>query len=115
LHLLEIARSFLKFTSCQSCKQSILHSVTANIVCLFKLLKSSSISLKFYHKNPIRKAKRDLDRIKIEAEQKVATAQAEARALALQREAITSNLIKLRVTRRSGLLSENGTAIFRRP
>jgi len=42
------------------------------------------------------KAKRDLDRIKIEAEQKVATAQAEARALALQREAITSNLIELR-------------------
>ena len=42
------------------------------------------------------KAKRDLDRIKIEAEQKVATAQAEARALALQREAITPNLIELR-------------------
>ncbi len=42
------------------------------------------------------KAKRDLDRVKIEAEQKVATAQAEARALALQREAITSNLIELR-------------------
>jgi regulator of protease activity HflC (stomatin/prohibitin superfamily) len=42
------------------------------------------------------KAKRDLDRIKIEAEQKVATAQAEARALALQREAITANLIELR-------------------
>jgi hypothetical protein len=42
------------------------------------------------------KAKRDLDRIKIEAEQKVATAHAEARALALQREAITSNLIELR-------------------
>lgn len=42
------------------------------------------------------KAKRDLDRIRIEAEQKVATAQAEARALTLQREAITSNLLELR-------------------
>jgi regulator of protease activity HflC (stomatin/prohibitin superfamily) len=42
------------------------------------------------------KAKRDLDRIRIEAEQKVATAQAEARSLSLQRDAITSNLIELR-------------------
>jgi regulator of protease activity HflC (stomatin/prohibitin superfamily) len=42
------------------------------------------------------KAKRDLDRIKIEAEQKIATAQAEARSLTLQRDAITSNLIELR-------------------
>jgi len=42
------------------------------------------------------KAKRDLDRIRIEAEQKVATARAEATALTLQREAITPNLIELR-------------------
>jgi len=42
------------------------------------------------------KAKRDLDRIRIEAEQKIATAQAEARSLMLQREAITTNLIELR-------------------
>ncbi len=42
------------------------------------------------------KARRDLERIKIEAEQKIATAQAEARSLALQRDAITSNLIELR-------------------
>lgn len=42
------------------------------------------------------KAKRDLDRIRIEAEQKIATAQAEARSLALQRDAITPNLIELR-------------------
>jgi regulator of protease activity HflC (stomatin/prohibitin superfamily) len=42
------------------------------------------------------KAKRDLDRIRIEAEQKIATAQAEARSLALQKEAITTNLIELR-------------------
>ncbi|UPT75254.1 MAG: prohibitin family protein [Elusimicrobiota bacterium] len=35
------------------------------------------------------KAKRDLDRIKIEAEQKIATARAEAESLKMQREAIT--------------------------
>ena len=42
------------------------------------------------------KAQRDLERIKIEAEQKIATAQAEAKSLALQRDAITTNLIELR-------------------
>ncbi|MDX6771216.1 MAG: prohibitin family protein [Elusimicrobiota bacterium] len=42
------------------------------------------------------KAKRDLDRIKIEAEQKVATARAEAESLRMQREAITPGLIQLR-------------------
>jgi regulator of protease activity HflC (stomatin/prohibitin superfamily) len=44
------------------------------------------------------KARRDLERIKIEAEQKVATARAEATSLTLQRDAITSNLIELRRT-----------------
>jgi regulator of protease activity HflC (stomatin/prohibitin superfamily) len=42
------------------------------------------------------KAKRDLDRIKIEAEQKIANARAEAEGLRMQREAITPNLIELR-------------------
>lgn len=42
------------------------------------------------------KAKRDLDRIKIEAEQKVAQARAEAEGLRLQREAITAQLLELR-------------------
>jgi regulator of protease activity HflC (stomatin/prohibitin superfamily) len=42
------------------------------------------------------KARRDLDRIKIEAEQKIAQARAEAQSLAMQREAITANLIELR-------------------
>lgn len=42
------------------------------------------------------KAKRDLDRIRIEAEQKLAGARAEAEGLKLQREAITPNLIELR-------------------
>jgi regulator of protease activity HflC (stomatin/prohibitin superfamily) len=44
------------------------------------------------------KARRDLDRIKIEAEQKIATARAEATSLTLQRDAITMNLIELRRT-----------------
>jgi len=42
------------------------------------------------------KAKRDLDRIKVEAEQKVTAAQAEAEALRLQRANISSDLIELR-------------------
>ncbi|MBI2069173.1 MAG: prohibitin family protein [Elusimicrobia bacterium] len=42
------------------------------------------------------KAKRDLDRIKVEAEQKIATARAEAESLKMQRDAITSQLIQLR-------------------
>ncbi len=42
------------------------------------------------------KAKRDLDRIKIEAQQKVTAAQAEAESLRLQRANISSDLIELR-------------------
>lgn len=42
------------------------------------------------------KAKRDLDRIKIEADQKVATARAEAEGLRAQKQEITPDLIKLR-------------------
>lgn len=42
------------------------------------------------------KAKRDLDRIKIEADQKIASAHAEAEALKMQKEAISANLIQLR-------------------
>lgn len=42
------------------------------------------------------KAKRDLDRVKIEAEQKVASAKAEAEGLRMQKEAITPQLIELR-------------------
>ncbi len=42
------------------------------------------------------KAQRDLDRIKIEAQQKVAAAQAEAEALRLQRHNITPDLVELR-------------------
>lgn len=42
------------------------------------------------------KARRDLDRVKIEAEQKIATARAEAESLRMQKEAITPQLIELR-------------------
>ncbi len=42
------------------------------------------------------KAQRDLERVKIEAEQKVASARAEAEALRLQKENITPNLVELR-------------------
>lgn len=42
------------------------------------------------------KAQRDLDRIKIEAEQKVASARAEAESLRLQKENVTPQLIRLR-------------------
>ena len=42
------------------------------------------------------KARRDLDRIKVEAQQKIATAQADAEALRLQKQVISPDLIKLR-------------------
>ncbi|MBE0568427.1 MAG: prohibitin family protein [Deltaproteobacteria bacterium] len=42
------------------------------------------------------KASRDLDRIKIEAQQKIAAAQAEAESLRLQKQNITSDLVELR-------------------
>jgi regulator of protease activity HflC (stomatin/prohibitin superfamily) len=42
------------------------------------------------------KAKRDLDRIKVEAEQKITAARAEAEALRLQRANISTDLIELR-------------------
>jgi regulator of protease activity HflC (stomatin/prohibitin superfamily) len=42
------------------------------------------------------RAKRDLDRIKVEAEQKIASARAEAEALRLQRQVISPELIQLR-------------------
>lgn len=42
------------------------------------------------------KAKRDLDRIRVEAQQKIATAQAEAESLRIQRQVISPELIKLR-------------------
>lgn len=42
------------------------------------------------------KAQRDLERIKVEAHQKVESAKAEAESLKLQKDQITSELIKLR-------------------
>jgi len=42
------------------------------------------------------KARRDLDRIRLEAEQKVARAQAEAEALRIQKQEVTQQLLRLR-------------------
>ncbi len=42
------------------------------------------------------KAKRDLDRIRVEAQQKIASAQAEAEALRLQRQSVSPELVRLR-------------------
>lgn len=42
------------------------------------------------------KAKRDLERIRVEAQQKIASAQAEAEALRLQRQAVSAELVRLR-------------------
>ncbi len=42
------------------------------------------------------KAERDLERIRVEAEQKIASAKAEAESLRLQKQEITTDLLKLR-------------------
>lgn len=42
------------------------------------------------------KAERDLERIRVEAEQKIASAKAEAESLRLQKQEITPDLLKLR-------------------
>jgi regulator of protease activity HflC (stomatin/prohibitin superfamily) len=57
---------------------------------------STAIEAKQVAEQEALKARRDLDRIKIEAEQQVATARAQAEALRMQREAVTSQLIELR-------------------
>lgn len=62
----------------------------------FSRLFSESIESKQIAEQNALKAKRDLDRIKIEAEQKVATSRAEAEALKMQREAVSPQLIQLR-------------------
>ncbi len=57
------------------------------------------------------RAQRDLDRIKIEAEQKIAQARAEAEALRLQKQQITAELIELRKIEafREAIAKWNGT------
>lgn len=55
-----------------------------------------SIEAKVKAQQDAEKAENDLNRIKIEAEQKVAQAQAEAKALEVQRQQITPELIQLR-------------------
>ena len=71
------------------------------------------------------KASRDLDRIKIEAEQKIATARAEATSLTLQRDAITFKTLlncaarksteRLAIEKWDGHLSDNDDGQHRRP
>lgn len=62
----------------------------------FSRLFAESIESKQIAEQQALKAKRDLDRIKVEAEQKIATSRAEAEALKMQREAVSSQLIQLR-------------------
>ena len=57
---------------------------------------AESIEAKQIAEQTALKAKRDLDRIRIEAEQKVASARAEAESLRMQKDAITPQLIQLR-------------------
>ncbi|MBI4678925.1 MAG: prohibitin family protein [Elusimicrobia bacterium] len=57
---------------------------------------AEAIEMKQIAEQQALKAKRDLDRIRIEAEQKVASARAEAEALKMQKEAISAQLIQLR-------------------
>jgi len=57
---------------------------------------SKAIELKQVAEQQALKAKRDLERIKVEAEQQIATARAQAESLRMQREAVTTNLIELR-------------------
>ena len=57
---------------------------------------SDAIEAKQVAQQSVLKSEQDLQRIKVEAEQKIAGAKAEAQSLSLQREIITPNLIKLR-------------------
>lgn len=57
---------------------------------------SESIEAKQVAEQSALKAERDLQRIKVEAEQKVAQAQAEAQSLRLQKQEITDDLLRLR-------------------
>lgn len=58
------------------------------------------------------KASRDLDRIKIEAEQKIASAQAEAESLRLQKQEVTPELLRLRETENQKLAIEKWNGIL---
>ncbi len=62
----------------------------------FSRLFAESIESKQIAEQQALKAKRDLDRIRVEAEQKIATSRAEAEALRMQREAVSPQLIQLR-------------------
>jgi regulator of protease activity HflC (stomatin/prohibitin superfamily) len=57
---------------------------------------SNAIEAKQVAQQQVLKAEQDLQRVKVEADQKIAQAQAEAKSLGLQRDIITPNLIALR-------------------
>jgi len=57
---------------------------------------SEAIEAKQVAQQQVLKSEQDLQRIKVEADQKIAQAQAEAKSLSLQRDQITPNLIALR-------------------
>ena len=57
---------------------------------------ANAIEAKQVAQQQVLKSEQDLQRIKVEAEQKIAGAKAEAASLSLQREVITPNLIRLR-------------------
>jgi regulator of protease activity HflC (stomatin/prohibitin superfamily) len=57
---------------------------------------SNAIEAKQVAQQQVLKAEQDLQRVKVEADQKIAQAQAEAKSLGLQRDIITPNLIHLR-------------------
>lgn len=57
---------------------------------------SEAIEAKQVAQQQVLKSEQDLQRVRVEAEQKIAQAQAEAKSLGLQRDIITPNLIRLR-------------------
>jgi len=57
---------------------------------------SEAIEAKQVAQQQVLKSEQDLQRVKVEAEQKIAQAQAEAKSLGLQKDIITPNLIRLR-------------------
>ena len=57
---------------------------------------AEAIEMKQIAEQQALKAKRDLERVRIEADQKIASARAEAESLKMQREALTPQLIELR-------------------
>jgi hypothetical protein len=75
--------------SCRTCG----HRPTAHGIWIWN---ADAIEQKQVAQQRVLKSEQDLARVKVEADQKIAQAKAEAASLALQREVITPNLIALR-------------------